>query len=70
MEDWIINLAISILRSLLEKGRTEDWDLQLAEFLDSDGKMDAQAMLDYFKPLADFLATEIETNNIPVSRTL
>ncbi|XP_047488914.1 angiotensin-converting enzyme-like isoform X2 [Penaeus chinensis] len=53
------------LRTLLEKGASEPWKQQLGEFLGTEeGNMDASALLDYFKPLDDFLTNFLEQNEI------
>ncbi|XP_037804888.1 angiotensin-converting enzyme-like [Penaeus monodon] len=53
------------LRALLEKGASEPWKKQLADFLGTgEGNMDASALLAYFKPLDDFLTNYLEENEI------
>ncbi|XP_063603044.1 angiotensin-converting enzyme-like [Penaeus indicus] len=53
------------LRALLEKGASEPWKQQLGDFLGAEeGNMDASALLDYFKPLDDYLTNFLEENEI------
>ena len=52
-------------RALLKAGSSRPWPNILEEMTGS-RKMDAQPLLDYFKPLENWLDSEIEEKNIPV----
>ena len=52
-------------RALLKAGSSRPWPNILEEMTGS-RKMDAQPLLDYFKPLENWLDSEIDEKNIPV----
>ncbi|TRY62716.1 hypothetical protein TCAL_12900 [Tigriopus californicus] len=58
-------LAGAKLKSMLQAGSSQPWPATLKAMTGSD-KLDASAILEYFKPLSDWLDDEITDKNIPV----
>nr|XP_045608351.1 angiotensin-converting enzyme-like [Procambarus clarkii] len=57
--------AGAALQAMLRKGASEGWHSQLREFLDNDSAtMTAEAILNYFQPLSEFLSGYIASNAV------
>ena len=62
------NPKFFILRTLLQAGRSRPWPDVLEE-MTGGRKMDASAIVEYFRPLEKWLDETIEANAIPVGWT-
>lgn len=51
---------------MLQKGASVPWKDQLEDFLGDGGKMNADDLLAYFKPLDEYLKKYLAENNIKV----
>ncbi|XP_054156845.1 angiotensin-converting enzyme-like [Oppia nitens] len=56
--------AGNLLKIMLSKGSSKTWPVILKEFTGTTDKLDVQPMIQYFKPLNDYLDNEIKTAGI------
>jgi len=56
---------LSMLRSMLEMGSSKPWPDAL-EAMTGSRQMDASAILEYFKPLEDWLVKQNKKLNVPI----
>ncbi|XP_068231191.1 angiotensin-converting enzyme-like [Palaemon carinicauda] len=66
-EIWKYKDAGQNLSTLMNPGRSRRWQSVLEDFLGPDTGVDPDALINYFKPLDDFLMDYIKTNNINVT---
>ena len=58
-----ILFLFNLFRNMLQKGSSEKWPKQLQDFVGTQ-KMDIQPLLEYFKPLEEYLDQQLKGQNI------